>query len=193
MKSLCIIGHSQVSRLRRSAVRSFTSGDDVVQIEFHVFPGKNYEYFHQNLNTIINQFQRIPSYLMIVLGSNDCDSNVPLAQIRIHMGQFYRELQSLLPNTIIIPCQIEPRPIVTTSNNYQHRANKLNTWLRTKCVKDHLMVVRGNSGVDCLLHYARDGVHWNNTGAIWVNILIRRCIRHIDGIWRHTATRGTLN
>ena len=114
-----------------------------------------------------------------MLGSNECDSLVPLAQIKFEMDQFYRRIQSLLPNTIIIASQIEAR-LLPAISNYESRAKKLNAWLRVNCIKDHLLVLGGKGGVE-EHHYESDGFRWSRAGCMHILTKIARSIRCIEG------------
>ena len=182
-----ILGHSYVSNLQSLGI---TSGK--------LQGGRNYEikYFHRSgscfdfwlgwPHQLHECVEFKPDYLIVILGGNSIKESIRVKTLKEKANIFFQVLRNNLPDTKLIPAQIELRFLEKTNSfgtpplqRYRLIRNKLNKALQESKIKDFLLCIAGNTRLDNIKYYRSDRIHLNSSG---LQFLLRLILRKIESI-----------
>ena len=169
---LLIIGHSYVSELSNSGLKSFDTEGELVTVRYICRSGGTYDKFL----TEPGLFERIeneekPDYILVILAGNSISNNTTNEEIHSSARAFYNRLRESFPDSKMIATQAEKRFYkpgnrwnCPTETEYTRRRDQFNRFLLKATFKDHILMIAGTGRLDNRYYYKTDGVHLNSQG-----------------------------
>ena len=168
-KRITFIGHSYVRDLALLGHQNLLIDNVQYEVQYIASPGATFQTFLQRPAL----FQRLqatkPDFTFVILGGNDLKMNGNLQDILDDCEDFYRMVETYVPNSIVIASEIENRFYPPnnkwkwTPGAFDEMRRCFNEWLKKTPFKHHLLKIQGPHLLDHEENY-RDGVHLSHVG-----------------------------
>ena len=167
-KLMVVLGHSYVCNLQQRNVHTIEQDGFTIRVKYVGISGATYRTFITDARSFNDLERWSPDYVVVSLAGNSVGTDIPMAEVKRDVRQFYNRLRyHVQDDCIIMPVQCENREYAPNNRwgapppgrDWNARRENINDCLKGLQEKDFMVLLGGPENMDNISYLEDDKQH----------------------------------